>query len=477
MIFSSPEFVIFFFGLIVSLYVFKNAKETYKKIILIAASYFFYGYWDWRLLWIIALITLFNFFIGGRVYIAHDFRRKIWLLFSIIFNIAVLAYFKYYNFFIDSITDLLHINFLSDVKINTIIPIGISFYIFQTITYCVDIHKGKIEPSNFIDFALFVAFFPKLIVGPISTAAQFLPQLKMNIKLTKENFLFGSRLFLIGWFKKVLLANSLTIFVDEVFGNIAVFDAVTMISAVLAYSFQIYYDFSGYSDMAIGIARILGISLPDNFNYPYKSRNITEFWRRWHISLSTWIRDYLYIPLGGNRLGKIRAYINIFITMGLCGLWHGAGVNFIIWGMMHGSYLIVHKLYSSLVIGGTVKQGDAFEKIRDMKRCLLELLNIGLTYSFVCLGWIFFRAKTMQEAILYVDRIFNSTTGVHWIHISFYLIVPLSLIWHIMPNQFQIKYQIIRFDTYPGMTVSIALIMLILLFSPLAFAPFIYFQF
>jgi D-alanyl-lipoteichoic acid acyltransferase DltB (MBOAT superfamily) len=353
-------------------------------------------------------------------------------------------------------------------------PLGISFYIFQIITYSVDIYREKIEPTSLRNFSLFVSFFPKLIVGPIAPAAQFLPQLDRPVILTRANLEAGAALFIVGLVKKNLLADSLTPFVDEIFAHPALYDGVSLFSAAIGYSMQIYCDFSGYSDMAIGIALILGFTLPANFNYPYRAVSVTDFWRRWHISLSSWLRDYLYIPLGGSRKGTGRTYLNLFITFFLCGLWHGAGITYIFWGVFHGLGLIIHKAWQTMQ--------QQFGRVRGSHQAatasfLTGTIAILVTYLFVTTGWILFRSPGMPDALLFFQRIISNADGVRWIHLSFYLITPFFLVWHLLPGNRLLFEKLVRFDTVSGLTVSLGLVMLVLLFSPMETSPFIYFQF
>ena len=470
MIFYSLEFIFFFLVLLFLVKSFARYEYRREKELFICASYFFYGYWSYKALILIIVLTLGNYLIGQRVGAGCP-KRKVFLWLSIIFNLGILGYFKYYNFFIDSFNALLPAGSLPLSGIDIIMPLGISFYIFQAMTYPIDIYEQRIKPVSFRDCALYIAFFPKLIVGPIAPASQFLPQLTRQIILTKANFAAGTSLFLVGLSKKKLLADSLTIFVDEVFSHPDIYDSWSLFCAALAYSMQIYLDFSGYSDMAIGIAIILGFTLPINFNYPYKACSVTDFWRRWHISLSSWLRDYLYIPLGGSRKGRLRTYINLFITFFLCGLWHGAGLTYIIWGIVHGTGLIIHKLWLSIS-----KQNEK-KKSHSTQTFFKTTIAIFVTYIFVTFGWILFRASTLTDAWLFWGRIITGAEGVRWVHISFYLITPFFLIWHLLPNQKKLKNKVIRFDTWQGLTVSLALVLLVLLFSPLGSSPFIYFQF
>jgi len=479
MIFSSIDFVIFFIIILASLKIIENREESSKKLLLLVASYYFYGYWDWRFLSLIFINTFISYVIG-RLIDSNGGNKKLqktYLTISIVSSLGILGAFKYYNFFIDSLNTAfsLEANPLSSMDI--ILPLGISFYTFQTLSYTIDIYRGKIKPSGLLDFSLFVVFFPQLVAGPIVRAAEFLPQLNNKIKLTFSNFKLGIVYFIIGFTKKSLLADSLSIYVDSVFTKPEMFDSLTLVFATMAYSMQIYFDFSGYSDMAIGIGLILGFNFPKNFNYPYKSRNITEFWRRWHLTLSRWLRDYLYISLGGNRKGNYRTHINIFTTMTLGGLWHGASMNFVIWGVLHGVALSLHKIYLSMI--GVDINDRPEQAFTDKKLTVLahQFLSITLTYIFVCVTWILFRANTFDDTYNIFHQILTNGSGIRWIHISFYFIVPLFLIWQLVPHNERIRERVFTLENYRGFTALCVLVLLIVLFSPTGLSPFIYFQF
>ncbi|MCF8219495.1 MAG: hypothetical protein K9I29_09540 [Bacteroidales bacterium] len=319
----------------------------YKKPLLLIASYFFYGYWDWRFTGLLAISTIADYFIGKKLYSTEAPKKRKWFLFSSMFiNLGILAFFKYFGFFVDSFETLagvfgLQLDF---IHLNIILPVGISFYTFQTMSYTIDIYRKKLEPTNnFIDFAVFVSFFPQLVAGPIERARNLLPQIARLSKPKRKQIEEGISLIVTGLFIKVMIGDTAGRFVDHIFGNPEIYKSFELISALILFSVQIYADFSGYSSIARGVAKLLGIELMKNFEQPYLSANITEFWRRWHISLSSWLKDYLYISLGGNRKGKSRTYVNLMITMLLGGLWHGASWNFVIWGGLHGIYLAVHK--------------------------------------------------------------------------------------------------------------------------------------
>ena len=479
MIFSSLDFLIFFVIVLALLKLMENKSESSKKILLLVASYYFYGYWDWRFLSLI-LINTFASYYTGKMIAAHKdspAKQKLYLTISVVTSLAILAVFKYYDFFIDSLNTVLSLEANPLSSLNIILPLGISFYTFQTLSYTIDIYRKKIGPSGLLDFSLFVVFFPQLVAGPIVRAIEFLPQLTKKIQLTFDNFKTGLALFIVGFAKKSLLADSLSIFVDSVYKAPELFDAMTLLCATLAYSLQIYFDFSGYSDMAIGIGLIIGFQFPKNFNYPYKSRNITEFWRRWHLTLSSWLRDYLYISLGGNRGSRIRTYFNLMATMTLGGLWHGASLNFVVWGVLHGAALAVHKVFMART-GHDIHlyQEQAFIGT-SVGQFFSQLTAIIVTYAFVCLTWVLFRADSFADSYTVISKILTGADGAHWIHISFYLIVPTFLIWQLIPDNHKIRTELFSAKRYHGFTACSALVLLIVLFAPTGLSPFIYFQF
>ena len=332
--FNSWEFI--FFLLTVMVLHRLAPSRVLKNVLLLIASYAFYSAWDWRFCSLIVLSTITDFVVGQKIHVANsEYSRRLWLICSLVVNLGVLAFFKYFNFFVGSFVSALeNLGLETDpAYFNIILPIGISFYTFQTLSYTIDIYRKKLTPTHsLVEFALFVSFFPQLIAGPIERARHILPQLKVNHVIKVREVWVGLQLIFWGLFKKVFVADNVAMIVDNLFGNSASLPFGLSYLAVLAFAIQIYADFSAYSDIARGCAKIFGINLMLNFQNPYLAANPQEFWRRWHISLSTWLRDYLYIPLGGNRGGKILAYRNLMLTMVLGGLWHGAAWNFVWWG-------------------------------------------------------------------------------------------------------------------------------------------------
>ncbi len=376
-------------------------------MVLLAASYVFYGWWDWRFLSLLAISTISDFVIGRTMPSASESGRRRLLWLSVAVNLGLLGTFKYFNFFVDSAIDMLATVGLnpSTPVLQVVLPVGISFYTFQTLSYSFDVYRGRIEPCrSLIDFATFVAYFPQLVAGPVERAHRLLPQITTpREKPTASQVQSGLTLFAFGLMKKVAIADMLAPIVDRGFGtNPAQLSSTEVAVAIVGFSVQIYADFSGYTDMARGVSRLLNIELMRNFEQPYLSRNITEFWRRWHISLSTWLRDYLYIPLGGNRHGTASTYRNILITMLLGGLWHGAGWSFVLWGAIHGVALVVHRM-----VGGVAS--DARLRFRDVP-------SIGATFGLVTAAWVFFRASSASHAVEMFGRLaaFESTNIVSW---------------------------------------------------------------
>lgn len=357
-------------------------------------SYFFYGWWDWRFLTLIAISTMVDFFLGAMMDKEEsDAKRKRLLVMSMVLNLGLLGFFKYFNFFTESFISMLQGLGLNPSihTLQIILPVGISFYTFQSMSYTIDIFRRQLKPEpDFVRFATFVAFWPQLVAGPIVRASEFLPQFQKDHDFKWGRFTSGSAQVLWGFFKKVAVADSLAPIVDQCWMEPMAFTSVNLWIAVVFYSFQIYCDFSGYSDIAIGFARILGFNFPENFRTPYFSQNFSEFWRRWHISLSSWLRDYLYISLGGNRHGTFNTYKNNMLTMLLGGLWHGANWTFVFWGFLHGLYLIGQRFL-----------GRPFGKLMNALQfpaVLKSAVNILLVYFLTCLAWIFFRSPNFGIA-------------------------------------------------------------------------------
>lgn len=399
---------------------------------ILTASYFFYGWWSYKFLGLLALITILDYVYGFSVASSNKTKAKIFLWLSIINNLGILAIFKYYNFFalqFQQGCEALGLR-AHPLLLTVVLPIGISFYTFHGMSYVFDIYKGRQKPvSNFIDYAVFVSFFPLLVAGPIERANHLLPQVQRRRIFNYTQAVEGCRLILWGMFKKIVIADNLAHTIADIFDNYQQVNAFTLIVGAIAFSFQIYCDFSGYTDIALGIAKLLGFELLSNFKFPYFSRDIAEFWRRWHISLSSWFRDYLYIPLGGSKNGKLKAIRNTFIIFIVSGFWHGAGWNFIAWGLIHACCFLPllllneHRRYTS----DTTAQNSKLPSLKEMRQMIT-------TFALVTLAWIFFRAKDLFVAIDYLKHI---VTGIvnepsQFLHAPegksvFVFIVPLIL--------------------------------------------------
>ena len=407
-----------FFGLITATFILlklinRIVKEEDKSvkasnIILLIASYIFVIYADIRFAVVLFLITL------STWYASKNNKTKL----GIIVAILSLVFFKYTNFFIESFTKLFGDDYTA---LNIILPLGISFYTFSAISYIADVSKGKVDSKRLFEVALYLAFFPKLTSGPIQRSKDFFDQIEKKRNVGFECFSVGIQIFVFGLFKKIVLADRLSVFVNQVYKTPLAFGSFTVFLATIAYSLQIYFDFSGYSDMAIGVAKILGIDLPRNFNLPYLAHNVTELWKRWHITLSIWLQDYVYIPLGGNRKGKVRTYINLILTMAIGGIWHGANWTYVIWGLLHGLALAFHKLWMNLT-GSNAKEHSKFSGI----------VSIVFTFLYVSFCWIFFRAESLTKAIVIIRRIFSFEKGLEqpyfWLFVAGTLLIIVSLI-------------------------------------------------
>ena len=370
---------------------------------LLLASYFFYGWWDWRFLLLIFASTLVDYFVGLQL-VKESNNRKVYLWISIIFNLGLLGAFKYFNFFIENWINLMNsFGFHSSISsLQLILPVGISFYTFQTMSYTIDVYREKLQPTkNFVDFATFVAFFPQLIAGPIERAKNLLPQIEVKRYFVYEQAMQGLGFVIWGLFKKVVIADTCAMYVNEIFEKSETMDSLSLILGSIYFAFQIYGDFSGYSDIAIGLAAMLGIKLMRNFNYPYFSRDIAEFWRKWHISLTTWFKDYLYIPLGGSNGSKWMQIRNVLIIFLVSGFWHGANWTFIAWGALNALY------YVPLLLLGVNRKNQGEIQINSFTSFFKTLLKITVTFAITCIAWIFFRAKDISHVATYLTNLFS----------------------------------------------------------------------
>lgn len=407
MLFNSIDFAVFLPIVFVLYWFVTNKSLKLQNALIVVASYVFYGWWDWRFLSLIFFSTIVDYSVGVKLKTENkQSRRKVLLWTSILVNLGFLGFFKYYNFFLDNFISAFTF-FGSEVNansLNIILPVGISFYTFQTMSYTIDVYKRKLEPtSDFIAFSAFVSFFPQLVAGPIERAAHLLPQFYSKRTFDYAKAVDGMRQILWGLFKKVVIADNCAEFANLIFNNSADYSGSTLVLGAIFFTFQIYGDFSGYSDIAIGTSRLFGFDLMQNFNFPYFSRDIAEFWRRWHISLSTWFRDFLYIPLGGSRGGTWMKIRNTFIIFIVSGFWHGANWTFIVWGALNAIYflplLLTNKNRNNLE---TVAEGRLLPSLK-------ELFFMLLTFGLTVFAWIFFRANDIAHAVNYISEIFSAS--------------------------------------------------------------------
>ena len=475
MLFNSIEFLLFL-PIVFLLYWFvfnKNLKS--QNLLILVSSYIFYGWWDYRFLSLIFLSTIVDYIIGLNIPKQDsEKKQKLLLLCSVLFNLSVLGFFKYYNFFVDSWIDLFSsvgYEIKSVWTLNIILPVGISFYTFQTMSYTIDIYRKKLEPTkDIISFASFVSFFPQLVAGPIERASNLLPQILTKREFKYEQGVQGLRLILWGMFKKVVIADSLAPSVDNIFSNYQGFGGGVLWLGAIYFAFQIYCDFSGYSDIAIGTSKLFGFELMSNFKFPYFSRNIGEFWRRWHISLSTWFRDYLYIPLGGSKEGKLKGIRNIFIIFLISGFWHGANWTFIFWGLFHAILFIpsfvlnTNRKYTTSIIG----ENTFLPSPR-------ELLQVGITFVLVTISWVFFRSETIEDSFDFLYKMIFEFNFPKIYNFELIIIFTLIIIDYLIRinerNIFSFNNKLVKYFIYIIFTISI------LVFYSNSNSEFIYFQF
>ena len=389
MLFNSGLFLFLFVGFAMG-YALLSRRSTLRILYVVLFSLYFYYKSSGIYLLLLLFVSLSDYLIGWRIASAVSRRAKRWwVAASVVLNLGLLGYFKYTNFFIDIANNIFGEGFLQFQ--NIFLPIGISFFVFQSMSYTIDLYRGTIKPlDRYVDYLFYLSFFPQIVAGPIVRASTFLPQIRRPLNVTREMFGWGVGLIIIGLIKKAIISDYISLnFVDRVFADPSLYSGVESLAAIYGYALQIYCDFSGYSDMAIGLALLLGFRFPKNFDAPYKSATITEFWRRWHISLSSWLRDYLYISLGGNRRGRVRQYVNLLLTMVLGGLWHGAAVRFVLWGTLHGVALALHKVWLTVVPRAKVLGSDMHP--------LWRVVGVLFTFHVVCLGWLLFRASDMAN--------------------------------------------------------------------------------
>lgn len=480
MVFNSIPFLVFA-GIFFPVYfLLKGRPRLYWSLL---ASYFFYAWWDWRFIPLILFSTYFDYEFGKIIHHSEDpKKRKRMLILSMVMNLGFLGFFKYFNFFIDSYVVMMQ-NFglqPSVSSLNIILPVGISFYTFQSMSYTIDIYRREIPmEKDFIKFATFIALFPQLVAGPIVRAKDLLFQMGEDKKFSWTNLNSGLGRILWGFFKKVAIADSIAPFVDQCFQEPGRFGSMHLLIGVIFYAFQIYCDFSGYSDMAIGLARIMGYKFPENFKTPYFSKSFSEFWTRWHVSLSSWLRDYLYIPLGGNRGGKFNTYKNNMLTMLLGGLWHGANWAFVFWGFLHGFYLIVQRIITPI--------WRKFVALIRMPKFIDNAIAMLVVFILTCIAWVYFRAGSMGLKSFSIaneilgkiasgeDFNWNSTFNKYQIIKGFLVIAILLLVEvtnvRVHWNSLQLQKPLVRVALFAGV------LWLIALFGTFSSNAFIYFQF
>ena len=479
MLFNSIDFAIFL-PIVFTLYWVLRNQLKLQNLLIVVASYIFYGMWDWRFLFLILFSTVVDYTMGILIE-RNDSKnkKKLFLWISILVNLGFLGYFKYSNFFLENF--VYAFSFLGqDLKfrgLEIVLPVGISFYTFQTLSYTIDVYRKKLSPTkDFIAFSAFVSFFPQLVAGPIERATHLLPQFYRKRKFDYKLAVNGMRQILWGLFKKVVIADNCAQFANQIFNNYEDYSGSTLILGAVFFTFQIYGDFSGYSDIAIGISRLFGFDLMRNFAYPYFSRDIAEFWRRWHISLSTWFRDYLYIPLGGSRGGMWMKIRNTFIIFLVSGFWHGANWTFIVWGALNALYFL------PLLLSG--KNRNHLEVVAYDKSLpsFKEILQIGVTFGLTVFAWIFFRAENLGHAFGYISRIFHKTIfSVPAIvkdckQILILLIFFLIIEWLGRRKHFALEFE--KGDhRFLKWTLYSLIVLLIGLFMQTEETPFIYFQF
>jgi alginate O-acetyltransferase complex protein AlgI len=407
MLFNSLNFAIFLPIVFILYWFTTKGNLRLQNILLLVSSYFFYACWDWRFMFLLIFSTLLDYFTGIKIHEATTQKKKaFWLWLSIVINLGFLGVFKYYNFFAASFADALSIlGFKANLgSLQVILPIGISFYTFHGLSYVIDIYKNRIAPErNFVDYSVFVSFFPLLVAGPIERATHLLPQILKKREFDYSKAVDGLRQILWGLFKKIVIADNCAVYANAIFNNSADYSGSTLVIGALFFTFQIYCDFSGYSDIALGTARLFGIDLLRNFAFPYFSRDVAEFWRRWHISLSSWFKDYLYIPLGGSKGGVWVKIRNTFIIFIVSGFWHGANWTFIVWGLLNALYIM-----PSIVFNTNRNNLDIVAKGKYLPT-LKDLFSIGITFSLTVFAWIFFRAENLRHAMRYISQIFSSS--------------------------------------------------------------------
>ncbi len=478
MLFNSIEFAIFLPGVFVLYWFVINKNLKLQNVLLLIASYVFYGWWDWRFLSLIIISSLLDYCVGrGLAGTENSVKRKMLVWTSICVNLGFLGFFKYFNFFIDSFADAF--TFLgqpvSPSRLNIVLPVGISFYTFQTLSYSIDVYKRKMQPTkDIIAFFTYVSFFPQLVAGPIERAVNLLPQFYVKRSFSYDQATDGMRQILWGLFKKIVVADNCAAAVNQIFANYSQYSGSALFLGVFFFAFQIYADFSGYSDIAIGVARLFGFQLMRNFAFPYFSRDIAEFWRRWHISLTTWFRDYLYIPLGGSKGGTWKKIRNTFIIFLVSGFWHGANWTFLMWGFINALFFL------PLLLSNQNRKYITISAEHALLPPIKDLLQMGFTFFITLIAWVFFRARSITDAVLYLQRMFSGSLfnkpEVLPKMVFVFIFILLSFEWlqrkkqHALEFSANNKQWLLRWVVY-------GIITFIILFFPGNQQEFIYFQF
>ena len=476
LIFSSGLFLYLFVGFLAGYWLLKKTSRLRILYVVAFSLYFYYKSSGWYFV-LLLLAATYDYLIGYSLHFTKGkTERKLLLAMSVVMNLSMLCYFKYTNFLIDLTNQLFGAGFL-DFQ-NIFLPVGISFFVFQSMSYTIDIYRGQLRPlDSWLDYLFYLSFFPQLVAGPIVRASDFIPQIRQKPVVTRE--MLGTALFLVltGLFKKAVISDYIALnFVDRIFDEPLLYSGFECLMGIYGYALQIYCDFSGYSDMAIGLALVMGFRFPKNFDAPYRSATITEFWRRWHISLSSWLRDYLYISLGGNRKGKGRTYLNLLLTMLLGGLWHGAAIRFILWGALHGVALALHKMWLQVVPGAKTLGKDM--------NPVMRLLGIVFTFHLVCLGWLVFRADSMQTAGLILHQIFSAFDSSLIAQVvagysGAFLLMAIGYLLHAIPERGDawLRGVITRAPMGWQVAMTVAMIWLVMQVKSSDIQPFIYFQF
>jgi alginate O-acetyltransferase complex protein AlgI len=463
MLFNSIDFALFLPVVFIIYWLLGNVRFGVQNAFIVLASYFFYGWWDWRFLLLIVFSTLVDYTVGVKMgQEERESRRKVLLWTSILVNLGLLGFFKYFNFFVANFNAAFTL-FGQDLRLSSlqiILPVGISFYTFQTLSYTIDVYNRRLRPTHdLVIFSAYVSFFPQLVAGPIERATQLMPQFLRKRVFNYEQATDGMRQILWGLFKKVVIADSCAVYVNQIFADPSIHSGSTLLLGAVLFAFQIYGDFSGYSDIAIGTGRLFGFNLMRNFAYPYFSRDIAEFWRRWHISLSTWFRDYVYIPLGGSRVGTLKTVRNVFVIFVVSGFWHGASWTFIIWGALNALYFLpLMLLKNNRANLDTVARGRLLPSVKELGQMLL-------TFSLTCFAWIFFRAQNTGEAVIYLKGIIDVSLfqipELQSVSLLFLILFMIMIEWIQCENQHGMelstapRFRVLRWSSYLALSIII----------------------